>query len=630
MCNEGLKFMTKLFSTCQLVQEGSDAPELKISEVNLHPGKGFSPDQRKTVLLSGGFSSISPENAFPLSPTLFLNHALSLSSQKALQTIAEAELRRQNSVNFRSYTVEMDNRLCVIGNSASEVKDFADTYGGLLDIHPLLVKGYDIEIPTATQIQLIPRGDGCRVEYQLRSAIDLEKCTYCGACGTSCPESCISENLFVDFNACTFCKECEKVCQADAIDIHGAVNLIADFPAVLILGDPKIAMPDEHTNVVFYEKDLKGYFASLFPSQIDEVITHNRGLCQYSAKLGYGCDLCMSSCPHGAVTQDKTGVVVDTLLCQECGACVAACPTGALQNERFSDTAFAEYLERVELPLGGTVVLGDEKALHRLWWKNQQASFEKVFFLEFENVGSLSLFHFLVLLQLGARRIVVLNKEDAVAGGEFFKRQITFAHKLTAQLFGVTDAVVVCSADDFADLDQASPQAMFDEPPEAKPFVNRRQSIASALSGLWQKSGRDVSFEPEGYAPFASVSCNVDRCTQCMACLNDCRIGAMQADASVLQLNHVGALCVGCGICVRVCPEKALSISPEFTLNDDFFTGVTLAQAEPMACKKCGKVFGTKKSFDRVMAILKQKEVVDTSHFEYCEDCRVIKLFETE
>jgi ferredoxin len=622
--------MAKLFSTCQLVQEGSGTPELKMSEVNLHPGKGFSPDQKKTVLLSGGFSSISPEAAFPLSPTLFLNHALSSYSSEALQVVAEAELHRQNSVNFRSYTVEMDNRLCVIGSSAVEVKDFMDTYGGLLDISPLLVAGYDLEIPTASQISLSPRVDGCKVDYQVRSAIDLEKCTYCGACGTSCPESCISENLFVDFNACTFCKECEKVCQAGAIDIHGAINLVVDLPAVLILGEPKIDIADDSASVIFYEKNLRQYFASLFPSQIDEVITHNKSLCQYSAKLGYGCDLCVSSCPHGAIVQGKKGVVVDSLQCQECGACVAACPTGALQNERFSDTAFTEYLERVELPLGGTIVLGDEKALHRLWWKNQQTSFENCFFLEFENVGSLSIFHFLVLLQHGVRRIVVLNKADAPAGGGLFKRQVSFTHKLTDQLFGESDAVAVCSSDDFAALPETTSAALFDQPLETTPFVNRRQSIALALSSLWQKSGKDVSFEPEGYAPFASVSCNVDRCTQCMACLNDCRIGAMQTDASVLQLNHVGALCVGCGICARVCPEKALSLSPKFSFNDDFFAGVTLAHAEPMACKRCGKVFGTKKSFDRVMEILKQKEAVDTSHFEYCEDCRVINLFETE
>ena len=629
MCNKGLKFMGKLFSTCQLVQKDSDAPELQISEVNLHPGHGFSLDQGKNTLLAGGFSSISPECSFPLSPTLLLNHSLTSCPEDQLKLLAEAELNRQNSVNYRSYTVDMDNRLCVIGSDAGDIRRFMDTYSGLLDISPLLVKGYNSEIPTVTELQFESRSDGCRLEYQIRSAIDFDKCTYCGACGVSCPESCISEALFVDFDVCTFCKECEKVCQSEAIDIHGALHETIDFPAVLLLGDIKVELPEKATSI-FYEKDLTSYFASLFPCQIDEVITHNKNICQYSPRLGHGCDLCVSSCVHGAVSQGKNGVVIDSLQCEECGACVAACPTGALQNERFSDKAFVEYIESVQLPVAGTIVLGDEESLHQLWWRQQGEKYGKLFFMEFDNVGSLSLFHFLYLLSCGVRRVVVLKKENSVAGGELYTKQIQFATTLTEELYGVTDAIVTCDVDEFHTVAEVETAPLFDLVDGGPGFVNRRQSLAVALSAMSKKSGKEVTLQPEGYVPFASVSCNTDRCTQCMACLNDCRIGAMQADTDALHLNHVGALCVGCGLCVRVCPENALSISPQFTLNTGFFEGTTLAEAEAMACKKCGKVFGTKKSFDRVMAILKEKEAVDTSHFEYCEDCRVIKLFEAE
>ena len=631
-CNnvhKGFKYMSKLFSTCQLVQDGTGASELKISEVNLRPGFGFSPAEGENTLLAGGFSSISPENVFPLSSTLFLNHALTSCSTAQLKSIAEAELHRQNSVNYRSYTVDMDNRLCVIGNDAGEVRRFLDIYSGLLEISPLLVKGYDFEIPTVTTLQFEGRTDGCRLEYQIRSAIDLEKCTYCGACGVSCPESCISEDLFVNFDSCTFCKECENVCDSQAIDIHGAINEVAEFPAVLILGDVKVELPAK-AGSIFYEKDLTSYFASLFPCQIDEVITHDKSICQYSGRLGHGCDLCVSSCVHGAVNQDSVGVTVDALQCEECGACVAACPTGAMQNERFSDKAFVEYIESVEMPTGGTIVLGDEESLHRLWWNQQGTIYNNLFFLEFDNVGSLSLFHFLYLLSCGVRRIIIMEKDNAVAGGDFFTKQIHFATTLTKELYDITDAIVSCPVEEFAAIGQVQSEPLFEQKINFKGFIHRRETLAEALAELTRKSGIEVTLQPKGYVPFASVFCNTDRCTQCMACLNDCQIGAMQADTSLLQLNHVGALCVGCGLCVRVCPENALSISSEFTLNDVFFSGVNLAQAEPMACKKCGKVFGTKKSFDRVMEILKQKESVDTSHFEYCEDCRVIKLFESE
>ena len=621
--------MDNFFSTYQLVQDGSDAPELLKSEINLRPGNGFSPDQSSTTLLAGGFSSISPESGFPLSPTLFLNQALTTNSSTELLAIAKAELHRQNSVNYRSYTVDVDRRLCVVADDAAQLKRFLDTYSGLLEITPFLVKGYDPEIPTVTSLQFDSRSDGCTIEYQIRSAIDFGACTYCGACGVSCPESCISENLFVDFGHCTFCKECEKVCASEAIDVHGAVNDAADFPAVLLLGDFEVDLP-EKTQTVFYEKDLTTYFEGLFPCQIDEVITHDTGTCQYSEKLGHGCDLCVSSCVHGAVKQGAKGVEIDPVLCEECGACVSACPTGALQNERFNDSAFVEYVQAVQLPKGGTIVLGDESVLHKLWWQKQGQRYDNLLFLEFDNVGSLSLFHFLYLLSRGVRRIVVLDKLQPVAGAGKYIRQLDFATLLIEKLYGISDAISHCSVGEFSEAVAEPPEPFFDFVITDKEFGSRRKTLAESLAALCAGSKKDVTLQPQGYEPFATVSCDTDRCTQCMACLNDCRIGAMQADTTQLHLNHVGTLCVGCGLCVRVCPENALSISPEFTLNKDFFAGVTLAKAEPMACKKCGKVFGTRKAFERVMQILQQKEAVDTSHFEYCEDCRVIKLFESE
>lgn len=621
--------MGKLFSTCQLVQQGSDGPELLISDVNLNPGSGFSVDHESSVLLAGGFSAISPEAGLPLSPTLFLNHALTPQSEQQLLKIAKAEFDRIGSVSYRSYTVDMDNRLCVLGDDALTLHEFMETYGGILDITPLLVKGYDPDIPTVTELQFDSHGESCRLHFKIRSAIDLQRCTYCGDCGKQCPENCIDENLFVDFGRCTFCKECESVCSQDAVDIHGAIFEDADFPAVMLVGDVKVEA-DGEAKYLYYEKDLPAYFASLYPSQVDEVITHSKGICQYNGNLDYGCDLCVSSCGHGAITKGPQGIAINTMLCQECGACVSACPTGAMQNERFNDRSFYNFLDEVELPEGGSVVLGDDEALHRLWWTHQDNQYDDLFFFAFNNIGSLSLFHFLELMARGVGRVIVLKKETSVAGEMRFLKQVSFANSLIESLYGVEAAIAVSPVEEFDRYVQVSNETPTFDGVRPGTFVNRRVELARSLSALAAGSGKEVTLKPDGYVPFATVSCNENRCTHCMACLNDCKIKAMQADTSTLQLKNVGSMCVGCGLCVRVCPEDALSISSEFTLGQSFFDGVVLAQAEPMACKSCGKVFGTKKSFERVMAILQKKEAVDVSHFEYCEDCRVKKLFETE
>ena len=271
-----------------------------------------------------------------------------------------------------------------------------------------------------------------------------------------------------------------------------------------------------------------------------------------------------------------------------------------------------------------------KKILHTLWWKEQGKRREKTFFLQYDTVDSLSLFHFMFLLSRGARRIVLLDREDQKHCIPASEKQRNLANEILTRLYGIEDAVLSCTLDGFDSLMNTPFVGNLGSPVGNTAFINRRQSLMVALEALVQNSGREITMRPEGYIPFATVSCNSEKCTQCMACLNDCRIEAMRADPQQLSLNHLGAMCVGCGLCVDICPENALTISQEFTLESDFFVAREMSKAEPMACKKCGKVFGTRKSFERVMAILSKKEAVDTSHFEYCDTCRVVKLFETE
>ena len=253
-----------------------------------------------------------------------------------------------------------------------------------------------------------------------------------------------------------------------------------------------------------------------------------------------------------------------------------------------------------------------------------------MFFLEYPNIRSLSLFHLLSLFACGARRIILLDQPGEGKWSSLQLRQLDQANTILEALFGLADRVLVSSLQDldshFTGDDLYQPARPF----FSQEFGGRRENLVAILEFLVRQSGRQSQLSADDGHCLATLSCNSDKCTGCLACLNECRIGALSTDESGLILQHRVAMCVACGICVHVCPEAALSLTTGAVLGDTYFQTVRLAQADPMACRKCGKVFGTRKSFDRVMAILSNRETVDTEHFEYCEVCRVVRLFETQ
>jgi ferredoxin len=618
--------MGNLFSTSLLVQDNSAASFLQKVEVSCHPGESFFADSEQNILLAGGFTSFFPDSPFPFSPTLQLNCDRGLFSEEQLTRIARAEIGRINDINFHSYMVEADSRVCVIGVDPDAVKKFQDNYGGVLGIEPLLLDGQDPEVPTVIELTLNDHGNDLRLEYSVRMPIRIDLCTYCGSCGPACSEGSISPHLFLDFTTCTLCKECETVCEAGAIDLARTESRVMEVPALILLDGVEDGMMIEGDSV-YRENDLKDYFKTLFPCQIDEVVSWDKTICHYSARLGTGCNLCLNSCNYGAVSLGKDGVTVDAARCEGCGSCVAVCPTGALQNEKYDDRSFVVFFQNIDLPANATVVIGDESSLHGLWWQTKGRRYENVFFLEYSPVNSLSLFHFMFLLDRGVSRIILLGAgKHAVE----VNRQVSFANSLVASLFSTDERIIFSGVEEVGQILAGKvPESLSDKDGQGS-FVNRRRTLSGSLQSLVENSGKAAEVRPGDFISFATLVCDRDRCTQCLACLNDCHIRALGANEAELTLNHIGSMCVACGICVHVCPEDALQLLPHFKLNARFFKPVEMARAEPMACKACGKVFGTRKSFERVMAILGEKETVDTSHFEYCDNCRVVKLFESE
>ncbi len=618
--------MKNSFTTYAVYSEGNADSRLAINETVLSPPRGIIPPAPASLLLIGGFPGLPPETRVPLSPTLQLNGDLGDYSLQELERLVKAELGRLSRITYRSYTIESDPRLCVLAEDGGGLKDFLETYGGVIDIQPLLLNDEFPEFPRVFDLTIRLAEAGYDVAYSVRTPIDAGRCTYCGLCGPACPVGCISEDLRIDFSLCTLCRDCEKICPAKAIDMYGAEKRSLQTPALLLLDGVRVEVPDNGPSV-YSPKTLPSFFATLFPSRIDEVITWDSGRCQYSGRLAVGCSLCQEACSHGAISRSEKGIGVDAFHCVECGACVAVCPTGALQYLRFPDQVFVEYCRTLPLKTGARIVLGSASSLHTLWWHRQPHTAADLLFLEYPNVRALSLLHFLFLFARGVRRIILMDHAGEEKWSCLQSRQIHQANALIEALFDLPEAVLVSSWQDLDRHLQSSAASPLTRLFPFQRFDSRRVNITAVLEFLVEESGRQPLLPADESCSFVTLACDSGRCTGCLACLNECRLGALSTDESKLILQYQGAMCVGCGICVRVCPEDALSLTAGALLNEAYFQPVVLSRAEPMACRKCGKIFGTRKSFERVMALLSRRETLDTNHFGCCDVCRVVNLF---
>ncbi len=609
--------------------KGAD-PTFFSAPIPVHPGTAFNSQQKsdKDILLAGGFPGIHPDSAFPLSPTLQLNGDLANYSDTDMAALARAEFTRSNSQTYRSYILESNPRVTVLGGDAESLHTFYDGYGGVLRIDPLLIQGYTPEFATAEELEIAETEDGFRLSFTVKQAVDLNRCTYCGACGPVCAEHCLSEQLFLDFSRCTLCKECVSACPHGAIDLHAVEKRELLTPAILLLDGAKVNIP-QHNEKVYSEKDLPRLFASIYSTQVEEVITWSSTFCQYSAKLGIGCTTCLHACSHGAVQQDQDGVHIDHLACLECGACLAACPTGALQYKRFDDIRFVEYFRTFPLVPGTTVVLGNEQDLHRYWWQNQTRPHENVFFLEYPQPHALHAMHFLLLYAMGAKRIFTIAKEGSKTG-----LQIQLVNTILQALFATNDPIRMVNAGQLADcLTTENPAVRLTGLYHDFSFTNRREKFIDLLTFLrLQSDAEPMHLLTIATDDFGEILCDEEKCTHCSACVGECRVEALVADANTFSLKHSPARCTQCGICVTICPENALTAQAGLSLQADFFTEKTVAQAEPLKCKGCGKVFGTRKSLEKVVAILTAKNMWDSQDdlLSYCDTCRIVNLYESQ
>jgi hypothetical protein len=115
-----------------------------------------------------------------------------------------------------------------------------------------------------------------------------------------------------------------------------------------------------------------------------------------------------------------------------------------------------------------------------------------------------------------------------------------------------------------------------------------------------------------------------------MSCVGACPAAALQDDPTAPTLRFIEKNCVQCGLCEKTCPEDAIALVPRLLTTPARKQARVLHEAQPYACIRCGKPFGTRKGIEVMMAKLAGHAMFQGAALErlkMCGDCRVIDIF---
>ena len=375
-------------------------------------------------------------------------------------------------------------------------------------------------------------------------------------------------------------------------------------------------------------------------------VNFDENLCAHSRNSLPGCSRCLDVCPAGAITSAGDTVAIDSGICGGCGYCGAVCPSGAAQTSLLpiDETARqVNLLARAYTDAGGKtpdlLVHDGGYGLEVIDTLSRHGKGLPAALIPYEMhaVGRSGHDLFVAAIASGFNRIIVLvnpKKSDEIAS---VQQQIGLAEALLEGA-GVKPANRISLIDD-ADPDRIE-QQLWDKPKLGKVKTAEFTALGSprSVTRLATRSlavANGVSMEnpmplPEG-APYGRVEVDTENCTICLSCVGACPSGALQDNPDAPQLLFKEDACLQCGICAVTCPEKVISLVPQFNLADSALSTELVIEDEPFACTKCGKAFGTTRSIEAIVEKLSTHSMfTDTNRLDMlkmCEDCRVDAIF---
>ncbi|HSU64458.1 MAG TPA: 4Fe-4S binding protein [Burkholderiales bacterium] len=495
------------------------------------------------------------------------------------------------------------------------------------------------------------------VEWLQENPIDLDVCTRCNKCIDVCPENAIDFSYQIDLGKCKAHRQCVAACgEIGAVDFSRAERARKEsFDLVLDLSvEPLLRVPDLPQGYLApgtdpLEQALAAAKLTRLVGEFEKprFFVYRERICAHARSGIEGCNRCLEVCSTGAIRADGDHVRVEPHLCAGCGGCATVCPSGAMTYAypRVSDigmrlkTLLSTYREA-----GGTDAClvfhntesGREavQAVGRKAVRGGKGLPARAIPFEVFHVASIGLDMLLGAICYGASQVVVVStKESAhyvaalreqMALGEVILNALGFdgshfflfeGEALEKELWALKPATGVPKT------------ATFNLSPE------KRTTLDFELDHLASNASQKVEeIKLPAGAPFGALLVNKQTCTLCKACIGACPESALLDAADAPRLRFIERNCVQCGLCAETCPEDAIQLVPRLLFGPQAKEAVTLNEAEPFHCVRCGKPFGTRQMVDSMLGKLGAHSMFAGEgalrRLQMCGDCRVVDMME--